>query len=140
MHEHITSFQHTNSDGQHSSTAAPIAVGGHYTDCVHYIVGQNDWNTCCTDGESTETWTDNYSVVDWSPTIILWGLPLHSKSHTVPTILLDNGRGSSWRRRETYMEIISKNSPWLSTADRPLWLQKLQIIMRKMYFSCMTHT
>ena len=25
------------------------------TDCVHYIVGQNDWNTCCTDGESTET-------------------------------------------------------------------------------------
>ena len=44
-------LQHTNSDGLHGSTAAPIAVGGHNTDCVHYIVRQNDLNTCYIGGE-----------------------------------------------------------------------------------------
>ena len=73
----IILLQHTNSDGLSGSKAASIAVGGHNTDNVCYIVRQNDWNTCCTGGEWAETWTDSYSVVDWSPTIILWGLPLH---------------------------------------------------------------
>ena len=77
IHVHIISLQHTNANGLHGSTAAPIAVDGHNTDSVCYIVWQNDWNTCCTGGEWTETRTDSYSVVDWSPTIILWGLPLY---------------------------------------------------------------
>ena len=31
----------TNSDGLHDSTAAPIAVSGHYADSVIHIVGQS---------------------------------------------------------------------------------------------------
>ena len=124
MHEHITSFQHTNSDDVHGSTAASIAVDGHNTDNVHYIVRQNDWNTCCTGGEEPDAWTESYGVADWSATIILWRLPPHHNDHTVPTILVDHKRGSPWRKRETCMETISKNSHWLSTADSSLWLYR----------------
>ena len=68
MHVHIISLQHTNSDGLHGSTAASIAVDGHNTDSLYHIVGQNDWNTCCTGGEWAETRADSYGIVDWSPT------------------------------------------------------------------------
>ena len=34
---------HTNYDGGHGSTAAPIAVGGHNTDSVVHIIGYSDW-------------------------------------------------------------------------------------------------
>ena len=84
--------------GHHGSTAAPIAVGGHNNDSVYHIVGYSDWNTCPTGGDWTETWTDSDSVVDWSPTIILWGLPLHCKGYTVPTMLLNSVGESSGRR------------------------------------------
>ena len=100
---------HTNSDGHHGSTAAPIAVGGHNTDSVYHIVGHSDWNTCSTGGDWTEAWTDSDGVVDWSPTIILWRLPLHCKGHTVLTILLNSGRESPGRRGETYR---GKNTKW----------------------------
>ena len=92
---------YTNSDCVHGSTTAPIAVDGHNTDSVCYIKRQNDWNTCCTGGEWTEAWTDSYSVVDWSPTIILWGLPLYCKDNAVPAIVHNSGRGGPGRRRET---------------------------------------
>ena len=94
-------MQHTNANGLHGSTAASIAVDGHNADSVCYIVRQNDWNTCCTGGEWTETRTDSYSVVDWSPTIILWGLPLYCKDNAVPAIVHNSGRGGPGRRRET---------------------------------------
>ena len=68
---------------------------------------QNDWNTGCTCGGWNEAWTDSDGVVDWRPTTILWGLPLHCKVHTVPTILLDNGSGCSRRKRETCIAIIT---------------------------------
>ena len=97
----IISLQHTNSDSPHCGTAAPIAVGGHNTDTVYHIVGHSDWNTCSTGGDWTEAWTDSDGVVDWSPTIILWGLPLHCESHIVPTILLNSVGGSLKRRGET---------------------------------------
>ena len=84
--------------GHHGSTTVPIAVGGHNTDSVHHIVGYSDWNTCSTGGDWTETWTDSDGVVDWSPTIILWGLPLHRDGHTVQTILLNSVGGGSRRR------------------------------------------
>ena len=84
--------------GHHDRIAAPIAVGGHNTDSVYHIVGYSDWNTCSTGGDWTEAWTDSDGVVDWSPTIILWGLPLHCEGHIVPTILL-NSRGGSLGRR-----------------------------------------
>ena len=87
--------------GHHGGTAAPIAVGGHNTDSVSHIVGHSEWNTCSTGGDWTEAWTDSDGVVDWSPTIILWGLPLHCEGHTVPTILLNSGGGSPGRRWET---------------------------------------
>ena len=87
--------------GHHGSTAAPIAVGGHNTDSVYHIVGHSDWNTCSTGGDWTETWTDSDGVVDWSPTIILWGLPLHCEGYTVPTILLNGGGESPGRRGES---------------------------------------
>ena len=86
--------------GHHGNTAAPIAVGGHNTDSVYHVVGHSDWNTCSTGGDWTDTWTDSDGVVDWSPTIILWGLPLHCEGHTVPTILLNSGGGSAGRRGE----------------------------------------
>ena len=101
MHVYIISFQHTNSDGLHGSTTAPIAVSGYNTDSVCYIVRQNDWNTCCTGGEWAETWTDSYSVVDWRPTIILWGLPLYCKDNAVPAIVHNSGREGPGRKRET---------------------------------------
>ena len=123
-HCSYTSF-HTNSDCHHGSTAAPIAVGCHNTDSVHYIVMQSDWNTCCISGQELEAWTNSYGVVNWSPTIVLWGLPPHCKGHVLPIKLLDNGKRSPWRKRETCIEIISKNIPWLSTADSHLWLQQL---------------
>ena len=94
----LVSQQHTNSDGLHGSTAAPIAVGGHNTDSVSHIVGYSDRNTCSTGGDWTEAWTDSDGVVDWSPTIILWGLPLHCDGHTVLTILLNSVGGSPGRR------------------------------------------
>ena len=78
-----------------------MAVGGHNTDSVHHIVGHSDWNTCSTGGDWTEAWTDSDGVVDWSPTIILWGLPLHCEVHIVLTILLNNVGRSPRRRRET---------------------------------------
>ena len=94
----IISLQHTNSDGHHGRTAGLITVGCHNTDSVVHIVGYSDWNTCSTGGDWTEAWTDSDGVVDWSPTIILWGLPLHCEGHTVPTILLNSGGGSPGRR------------------------------------------
>ena len=95
----IISLQHTYGwYGLHGSTAAPIAVGGHNTDSVYHIVGHSDWNTCSTGGDWTETWTDSDGVVDWSPTIILWGLPLYCEGHTVLTILLNSGGESPGRR------------------------------------------
>ena len=71
------------------------------TVCVGHIVGHSDWNTSSTGGNWTEAWTDSDGVVDWSPTIILWRLPLHCESHTVPTILLNSGGGSPGRRGDT---------------------------------------
>ena len=101
----VISLQHTNSDGHHGSTAASIAVGGHNTDSVCDIVGHSsDHDACSTGGERTNTWTDSDGVVDWSPTIILWGLPLHCEGHTVPTILLNSVGGSMGRRGETWGE------------------------------------
>ena len=69
---------------------------------MYHIVGYSDWNTCSTGGDWTEAWTDSDSVVDWSPTIILWGLPLYCEGHTIPTILLNSGGGSPGRRGENY--------------------------------------
>ena len=74
---YIFQSSHTNSDGHHGSIAAPIAVGGHNTDNVYHIVGYSEWNTCSTGGDWTEAWTDSDGVVDWSPTIILWGVPVY---------------------------------------------------------------
>ena len=86
--------------GHHGSTAALIAVGSHNTDSVYHIVGYSDWNTCSTGGDWIEAWTDSDGVVEWSPTIILWGLPLHCEGHTVSTILLKSvGRSSGGRRK-----------------------------------------
>ena len=78
-------------------TAAPIAVDGHNTDSVYRIVGHSDWNTCSTGGDWTEPWTDSDGVVDLSPTIILWGLPLDCEGHTVPSISLNSGGRSVGR-------------------------------------------
>ena len=83
---YIFQNSHTNADGHHGSTAASIAVGSHNTDSVDHIVGYSNWNTCSTGGDWTEAWTDSDGVVDWSPTIILWGLPLHCEGHIVLTI------------------------------------------------------
>jgi len=99
---YIISLQHTYGwYSHHSSIAAPIAVGSHNTDSVSHIVGYSDWNTCSTGGDWTEAWTDSDGVVDWNPTIILWGQPLHYEGYIVPTILLNSGGGSSGRRGET---------------------------------------
>ena len=69
---------------------------------MHHIVGHTrDHDACPTDGEGTNTWTDSDGIVDWSPTIILWGLPLHCEGHTVLTILLNSGGGGPGRRGET---------------------------------------
>ena len=98
----IHTVKYTNSDGLHGSAAVPNAVGGHNTDSVYHIVGHSDWNTCSTGGDWTEAWTevwnDSDGVVDWSPTIILWRLPLHCEVHTVLIILLNSGGGSPRRR------------------------------------------
>ena len=93
-------WQHTNTDGLHGSTATPIAVGSYNTDSVYYIVRQNDWNTCCTGGEWTETWTNSHGVVDRSPTIILWRQPLYCEDNAVLAIVLNSGRWGPGRRRE----------------------------------------
>ena len=85
----------------HSSTAAPIAVGGHNTHSVYHIIGDSDWNTCSTGGDCTNTWTDSDGVVDLSPTIILWGLPLHCEGHIGPPILLNSRGGSQGRSGRT---------------------------------------
>ena len=97
---YVTSHQHTNSDRLHGSTTAPIAVGCHNTDSVYHIVGYSDRNTCSTGGDWTEAWTDSDGVVDWSPTIILWGLPVHCEDYPILAILLNNVRGSQRRRRD----------------------------------------
>ena len=81
-----------------------VAVGGHDTDSVSHIVEHSDWNTSSTGGDWTEAWTDSDGVVDWSPTIVPWGLPLHCEDHTVPTILLNSGGGSSRRGRDCCRE------------------------------------
>ena len=86
--------------GHHGGNAAPIAVGSHNTDSVYHIVGYSDWNTCSTGSDWTEAWTDSDGVVDWSPTIILWGLPLHCEVHIVLTILLNSIGRSPGRKRE----------------------------------------
>ena len=70
---------------------------------MHHIVGHSDCDICSTGGDWTEAWTDSDGVVDWSSTIILWGLPLHCKGHTVATIVLNSGGGSAGRRGETYL-------------------------------------
>ena len=93
---------HTKFYGLHSSKAASIAVSGHNNDSVHYIVRQNDWNTCCIGDEWTKAWTNCHGVVDWSPTIILWELPLHCKDGVACPVLLNSKRGSPRRREETY--------------------------------------
>ena len=106
-------YAHTKSECHHCSTAALIAVGGHNTDSVYHIVGHSDWNTCSTGGDWTEAWTDSDGVVDWSPTIILWGLPLHCEGHIVPTILLNSGGGSQGRRGRTCVrrnDIVKQSS------------------------------
>ena len=95
-------MQHTKSYGLHSSKAASIAVSGHNTDSVYYIVRQNDWNTCCIGDEWTKAWTNRYGVVDCSPTIIQWGLPLHCKDGVSCPVLLNSKRGSLRRKGETY--------------------------------------
>ena len=101
----LLAWQHTYGwYSHHSSTTAPIAVGGHNTDLVYHIVGYSDWNTCSTGENCTETWTDSDGVVNWSPTIILWGLPLHCEGHTVLIILLNSGEGSLGRRGRAYSE------------------------------------
>ena len=64
---------------------------------MYHIVGYSDWNTCFTGGDWNEAWTDSDGVVDWSPTIILWGRPLDCEGHIIPTILL-NSVGRSQRR------------------------------------------
>ena len=79
--------KHTDSDCLHSRTTAPIAVGGHNTDSAVHIVGHSNRSTCTTGGEGTDIWTDSVCVVDWNPTIILWGLPLDCEGHIVPTII-----------------------------------------------------
>ena len=95
----IISLQHTYGwYGHHGSTTASIAVGGHNTDSVYHIVGHSDWNTCSTGGDWTEAWTDSDGVVDWSPTIILWGLPLDFEGHIALTILLNSEGGGPGRR------------------------------------------
>ena len=70
----------------------------------YHIVGYSDWNTCSTGGDWTEAWTDCDGVVDWNPTIILWGLPLYCEGHTVPAILLNSVGGRLGRRGETCRE------------------------------------
>ena len=96
----------TDSDCLHGSTTAPIAVGGHNTDTVYHIVGHSDWKTCSIDGDWTEAWTeawtdDSDGVVDLTPTVILWGLPLYCECYIVPTILLNYRGGSPRGRGET---------------------------------------
>ena len=98
--EFLLAYEHTNSDGHDGSTTISIAVGGHNADSVYHIVGHSDWNTCSTGGDWTESWTDSDGVSDWSPTIILWGLPLHCEGHNIPTILLNSVGWSLGRRRE----------------------------------------
>ena len=71
---------------------------------MYHIVGYSDWNTCSTGDDWTEAWTDSDGVVDWSPTIILWGLPLHCEGHIVSTILLNSGGGSTGREGKIYGE------------------------------------
>ena len=89
----------------YGSTAVSMAVNGHNTDSVHHIVGHSsNHDACPTGGEGANIRTDSDDVTDWSPTIILWGLPLHCEGHTVPTILLNSRGGSSRRRGETYRE------------------------------------
>ena len=121
MANYIVSQQHTYCwYGHHGSTAAPIAVGGQNTDGVYRIVGYSDWNTCSTGGDWTEAWTDSDGVVDWSPTIILWRLPLHCEDHTVPTILLNSGGGSPGRelKGETCM-IKALHEPSMNRPPSP---------------------
>ena len=55
---------HTNSDGVHGSTAAPIAACSCNTDSVSHIVGYSDHDVCSISGECTNTWTDSDGVVD----------------------------------------------------------------------------
>ena len=79
-----------------------------------HIIGQSDSKTCCIGGNWTETWSDSDGVVDWSPSIILWRLPLHCEGHTVPTILLNSGGGSVGRGGESYNRGIHNSSTYLS--------------------------
>ena len=79
--------------GKHSQ----IAVSGHYADSVDDIVWYSwQWGTGC-GGDFSRAWSDSDGVVDWSPTIVLWGLPLCSKHHIVLTLLL-NSEGGCTRR------------------------------------------
>ena len=110
MHIQDISLQRTNSDGLHDSTAAPIAVGCHNTDSVHYTVRQDDWNTCCIGGQEREAWSNSDGVVDWSTTIILRGVPLHCKNDDVLAIVQNSGREDRGRRRETCSNSSITNS------------------------------
>ena len=64
VHNLNLNWAHTNSDSRHSSTAVPIAVGGHNTDSVYHIVGHSDCNTCSTGGECTDTRSDHDGVAN----------------------------------------------------------------------------
>ena len=75
----------------HGGIAAPTDVSGYNADSVYHIVGKTELCTCYTGGDWNMAWTDSDSVVvNWSPTIILWGLPHQCNSHIVPIILLNS--------------------------------------------------
>ena len=93
----------------HDSTAASNAVIGHNADTVLHIVGYSDHSTGCSGCECEESWNSDCIVDNWSPAIVLWGLPLHCKHHIVSTILLNSVGGSLSRRGKTYVG-TKKNS------------------------------
>ena len=85
---------------------------------MSHIVGYtSDHNTGSTGGECTNTWTDSDGVVDWRPTIILWGLPPHYVGHTVLAILLNSVGGSPGRVWESCGKKKSLTKGLLYTTD-----------------------
>ena len=117
----ITLWYHTYGWYSHyGSTAVPIAVGSHNTDSLYHVVGYSDRNTCSTGENCSNSWTDSDGVVDWSSPIILWGLPLYCKNHTILTILLNSGGGGLRRRGETcvggywinFRKVAVTSTPW----------------------------
>ena len=95
-------LQLTDSYGFHDSTAAPIAVSGHYADSVNRVVGYSwQWSTGCSSSHLSGAWTDSDGVAYWCPATILWGLPLYCKRHIVLTVLPDSVRGCTRRWGKT---------------------------------------